>query len=241
LAVSAGKGGEGVTALVSCNHRQAVTTSVIVAKVFGKRHKDVLKAIANLLTDLEGEGISRRSFAPRDYTDERGRTHLMYEMDRDGYSLLAMGFNGRKALKFKTQYIAAFNEIERALRHRENLSWQDQRTGNKIGRRAETDTLARFVEYATAQGSQSARLYYVNVTKMTHQTLNLVKQASPQSLRDTIDAMQLAFLTTAEYLVKQAIEEGMRAGIPYREIYQLAKDRVSTYAATLPIQRQLSA
>lgn len=227
--------------LVSCQHRQAVTTSVIVAQVFGKRHKDVLKAIVNLLADLEGEGVSRRSFALRDYTDERGKTQPMYEMDRDGYSLLAMGFNGRKALRFKTQYIDAFNQMERALLHRENLSWRDQRTGNKIGRRAETDTLARFVEYATAQGSKSARLYYVNVTKMTHQTLNLMKQAAPQSLRDTIDSMELSFLTTAEYLVQQSIEGGMAAGLPYKEIFRLAKDRVSTYAATLPIQRKITA
>lgn len=227
--------------LVSCQHRQAVTTSVIVAQVFDKRHKDVLKAIVNLLADLEGEGVSGRSFAPRDYTDERGKTHPMYEMDRDGYSLLAMGFNGRKALRFKTLYIDAFNQMERALLHRENLSWRDQRTGNKIGRRAETNTLARFVEYATAQGSKSARLYYVNVTKMTHQTLNLMKQAAPQSLRDTIDSMELAFLTTAEYLVQQAIEGGMAAGLPYKEIFRLAKDRVSTYAATLPIQRKITA
>ena len=226
-------------ALVSCQNRQAVTTSVIVAQVFGKRHKDVLKAIANLLADLESEGVSRRSFAPRDYTDERGKTYAMYEMDRDGYSLLAMGFNGRKALRFKTQYIDAFNKMERALLHRENLSWQDQRTGNKIGRRAETDTLARFVAYATAQGSQSARLYFMNVTKMTHQALNLVKQAAPQSLRDTIDSMDLAFLTTAEYLVQQAIEGGMAAGLPYKDIFRLAKERVSTYASTLPIQRQI--
>ena len=227
-------------ALVSCQHRQAVTTSVIVAKVFGKRHKDVLKAIANLVSDLESEGVSRRSFAPRDYTDERGKTYSMYEMDRDGYSLLAMGFNGRKALRFKTQYIDAFNKMERALLHRENLSWQDQRTGNKIGRRAETDTLARFVEYATAQGSQSARLYFMNVTKMTNQALYLVRQAAPQALRDTIDAMELAFLTTAEYLVKQEFEEGMAAGLPYKAIYQRVKDRVTAYAATLPIQRRIT-
>ncbi|ACH39992.1 phage regulatory protein, Rha family [Citrifermentans bemidjiense Bem] len=228
-------------ALVSCQHRQAVTTSVVVAQVFGKRHKDVLRAITNLLADLEGEGVSRRSFAPRDYTDERGKTYQMYEMDRDGYSLLAMGFNGRKALRFKAQYIDAFNKMERALLHRENLSWQDQRTGNKIGRRAETDSLARFVDYATAQGSQSARLYFMNVTKMTHQALNLVRQAAPQSLRDTIDSMELSFLTTAEYLVQQTIEEGMAAGLPYKEIYRLAKDRVTTYAETLPTQRRISA
>jgi len=228
-------------ALVSCQHRQAVTTSVIVAAVFGKRHKDVLKAISNLLADLEGEGVSRRSFAPRDYTDERGKNHQMYEMDRDGYSLLAMGFTGRKALRFKTQYIDAFNKMERSLLYRRNLSWQEQRTGSKIGRRAETDTLARFVEYATVQGSQSARLYYVNVTKMTHQALNLVKQAEPLSLRETIDFMELSFLTTAEYLVQQTIEGGMAAGLPYKEIYRLAKDRVSTYAATLPIQCKLMA
>jgi Rha family phage regulatory protein len=227
-------------ALVSCNNRQAVTTSKLVAQVFGKRHNDVLKAIGNLMADLKSEGVSERSFALRHYTDQRGRTHPMYEMNRDGFTLLAMGFNGRKSLRFKIEYIEAFNRMERALLHRVNLPWQDQRASNKNGRKLMTDTLARFVEYATAQGSQSARLYFMSITRMTYNVLHLMKQAAPESLRDTLDSMQLSFLTTAEYLVEQGIEEGMRAGLHYKDIYRRVKERVSNYAATLPRQRQIS-
>ncbi|BCG46833.1 Phage antirepressor [Citrifermentans bremense] len=227
--------------IVTLQHRQAVTSSLTVANVFRKQHKDVIRAIDNLVADLENEGISQRNFAPREYTDERGKTWPMYEMNRDGFSLLAMGFTGKKALGFKLKYIDAFNHMERLLLNQQNLSWQEQRDGNKIGRRAETDALAEFVDYATAQGSQSARFYYANVTNMTYKALNLVKQSGPQSLRDSIDTMQLSFLTSAEYLIRDVMQTGMAAGIQYRDIFQQAKDAVTAYAATLPGQRLLRA
>ena len=145
-----------------------------------------------MLVDLRAAGVSRLKFKPRDYIDRSGKNCTMYEMNLDGFTLLAMGFTGKKALQFKLQYIDAFNRMERALLNRENLSWQEQRLNSKIARRVETDTLARFIEYATAQGSQNARQYYRNVTKMTHQALNLMKLAGPQSIRDTIDSMQLS-------------------------------------------------
>lgn len=224
--------------LVVCTRREVVTNSLKVSEIFKKKHQHVLEAIRKVECSAE---FSQSNFRPRTYADERGKTWPMFEVTRDGFSFLAMGFTGKRAAVFKERYISAFNQMERVLQNHNNLSWQDHRTGNKIGRRAETDTIARFVDYATSQGSQSARLYYMNVTKMTHQALNLMRQAAPQALRDTIDSMELSFLTTAEYLVQQTIEAAMAAGLPYKDIYRLAKDRVTTYAETLPIQRRISA
>lgn len=225
--------------IVSIQHRKAVTTSLIVAEVFRKQHKDVKKAIENLMAELPEK--DRRNFAPIFVSDSYGRKQPAYEINRDAFTLLAMGFNGKKALMFKLQYIDAFNRMERALLNRENLSWQEQRLNSKIARRVETDSIARFVDYATDQGSQNARLYYMNVTKMTHQALSIMKQAGPQSIRDTIDSMQLSFLTTAEYMIQQVLEDGMTAGLHYKDIFRLAKDLITSYAATLPLQRLISA
>lgn len=225
--------------IVNIQHRQAVTTSLKIAEVFGKKHKDVLRAIERISADLPE--VSRRNFAPRDYTDERGKTWKTYEVNRDGFTLLAMGFTGKKALIFKLQFIEAFNKMEKALLNQLNLSWQEQRAESKTARRVATDTIARFVDYAANQGSTSARMYYQNITKMTHNALFLVKQASPRPFRDMLDNMQLSFLTTAEYLIQQAIEDGMTAALHYRDIYQLARQRVEHYAEHLPKQRLLMA
>ena len=90
------------------------TTSVDVARHFGKRHDDVLKAIRNLLPQLPDGGV--RNFAETPYTDpQNGQQYPAYRITRDGFTLLAMGFTGKKALAFKLAYIDAFNRMEAEL------------------------------------------------------------------------------------------------------------------------------
>lgn len=90
-------------------HRNQVTTSSLdVAEYFGKQHKDVLKAIQNLECSDE---FSRRNFAPIFYKDSYGRKQPAYEMTKDGFAFLAMGFTGKKAAEFKERYINAFNRM----------------------------------------------------------------------------------------------------------------------------------
>ena len=86
---------------------QITTTSNQVAEHFGKRHADVIRAIRKLDAPAE---FTERNFALSEFTDSTGRVLPAYRITRDGFTLLAMGFNGTKALKFKLAYIAAFNE-----------------------------------------------------------------------------------------------------------------------------------
>jgi Rha family phage regulatory protein len=90
-----------------------VTTSLKVAEIFGKRHKDVLRAIREI--DCPEE-FWRRNFAPRDYVDSRGKTQSMYEMTKDGFMFLVMGFTGAEASAFKIAFIWRFNQMERIIR-----------------------------------------------------------------------------------------------------------------------------
>lgn len=95
--------------LVQDHNGQPMTTSLVVAQVFGKMHKDVLKAIEKLVEE------DVRNFAPMSYLDSYGRSQRMYLMDRDAFTLLAMGFTGSSALEWKKKYIHAFNEMETRL------------------------------------------------------------------------------------------------------------------------------
>lgn len=97
--------------LVIMHNKQAVTTSLRVAEVFGKDHKHVLETISN----LAAEKSAAKFFAEATY-DNRGKQYPMYYMNRDGFTLLAMGFTGKKALQFKIQYIQAFNSMEDTLK-----------------------------------------------------------------------------------------------------------------------------
>lgn len=87
--------------------------STQVAEFFGKLHKDVLKAIRNLISSAPE--LNERNFAPVEIKDSKGELRPAFRMDRKGFVLLAMGFTGEQALKFKIAYIDAFDRMEAQL------------------------------------------------------------------------------------------------------------------------------
>lgn len=101
------------TEIVVVQNNQAVTTSLQVAETFGKEVKHVNEAIKNLMVE---NSTVKNMFHESTYTNERGKEYPMYYMNRDGFTLLAMGFTGKKAMKFKIQYINQFNQMEEQLK-----------------------------------------------------------------------------------------------------------------------------
>ena len=103
------------------------TTSLEIAKVFEKNHKDVLRTIMCL--DLP-QDFGRRNFAPSEYSwvNNLGKEvkSKMYLITRDGFTLLAMGFTGAKAMQFKIAYIEAFNTMEAKLREQQTTPVQPE-------------------------------------------------------------------------------------------------------------------
>lgn len=95
--------------LVIMKNRQAVTTSLQVSVNFKKRHDHILRDVDAMKKDVPNFG---EMFSQATTTDSYGRERRIYYMNRDGFSLLAMGFTGKKALQFKLKYIKAFNEME---------------------------------------------------------------------------------------------------------------------------------
>jgi anti-repressor protein len=93
--------------LVELINNKATTTSLKVANFFGKDHSKVLRDIKAIL-DKDTES----NFGLSEYKDQSGKTNPMYIIDKDGFTLLAMGFTGQKAFQFKKDYIKAFNELE---------------------------------------------------------------------------------------------------------------------------------
>ena len=98
---------------------QVLTNSLLVAEKFGKEHKHVLDAIRELIQGC-AETSADPMFVETIYVNEQNRQEYpMFVMNRDGFTLLAMGFTGKKALKFKLDYIAAFNAMEKALKEQQ--------------------------------------------------------------------------------------------------------------------------
>lgn len=110
--------------LVHQSGDRLIVTTLEISNHFGKRHDDVLKAIKNLECSQE---FSRRNFAGTSYNDSQNKPRPMYEITRDGFTFLCMGFTGPQAAVWKERYIEAFNQMEAALRG--NYPAQQQQIG----------------------------------------------------------------------------------------------------------------
>ena len=206
--------------LVGVFKNDAVTTSLRVAEVFEKRHNNVLKAIENLVVGLLKNEQTPQMFFKSTYIDnQNSQKYPMYRMNRDGFSLLVMGFTGKKALEWKLKYIHAFNEMEKLLLEKQSDAWKQARIAGKLTRHSETGTIKKLVEYAKTQGSEHADMLYVVYSRLADKIAGINK-------RDLSNAKQLNTLDEVENMIIHVIELGMTQGKQYREIFQDCKQRL---------------
>lgn len=209
------------------------TTSLQVAKSFEKAHKHVLRAIDNL--DCSDE-FRNKNFMKENIINSRGRQYESYSITRDGFSFLCMGFTGKKAAKWKELFIEAFNMMEsKLLKDNDRQGWKAARLQGKAVRRSTTDTIKELVDYATSMGSKNAETYYANVTRMEYKALGLLEQSKSVTgnFRDTLDIMEIGYLQVAESVATVAIQQGLQDKLHYKDIYALAKQRVTEYAESI--------
>lgn len=205
--------------LVYLKNDVAVCDSLQVAEKFNKRHDKVLRAIDDLLESLPKIGECNKLFTQSRRKAKNGQMYRMYLMNRDGFSLLAMGFTGKEALEWKFKYIRAFNQMERLIQEKGTAAYQIADQAEKATRKAETDVIKEFVEYARAQGSTHADHYYSNYTRLAYKAAGITDKT-------TAAGLQLDELSLVEHLITHTLKAGMAAGYSYRDIYQTCKDRL---------------
>lgn len=205
------------------NYRhQALTTSLIVAERFGKRHDDVLKAIRNLNCSDEFRFLN---FAEATYSKVQGNVtykYPMYRMTWKGFSFLAMGFTGQKAAEWKERFLDAFEYMATALGRQESLFWQETRQHNKAGRFNLTDAIAEFVNYAKNSGSENAQWYFKSITR----AINKAAFGSETINRNLLSEKELYWLTAFEYDLADILFHEIDTGTEYHEIFFRVKDRI---------------
>lgn len=202
--------------LVTIMKNNAVVSSLDVAAHFHKRHDRVLQTIEEQYGDLH-EFVEM--FYKKSAPDSYGRKQKVYYMNRDGFSLLVMGFTGKKALEWKLKFIAAFNAMEKLLAERQTAVWLETRKAGKLTRKSETDVIKELIQYAKAQGSRNADMLYMTYSKMANKIAGISK-------RDLASVKQLNILDELESMIYHTIKLGMVAGKHYKEIYQDCKRRL---------------
>ena len=131
---------------VQNNNGELLVSSREVAENFNKEHKNVKRDIRKLISSNLSVSIM---FAENMYIDSKSRIQTEFIMNRDGFSLLAMSFNGKEALEWKLKYINAFNKMEMELREKNILKIQN------IENRVENLENTMTIDYEQAQNLRS--------------------------------------------------------------------------------------
>ena len=150
---------------------------------------------------------------------QNGERYIKYLMNRDGFSLLVMGFTGKKAMDWKLKYIEAFNKMETVIRQKSTNVWVETRQYGQLTRKAECDTIKKLVEYAKSQGSEHSDKLYMTYSKLANKMSGITN-------RDESTVEQLNTLTLMENIILHVIDMGILAQKHYKDIYQDCKHRM---------------
>lgn len=135
--------------LVFKSNDQVVTTSRNVARDFGKSHREVLRAIDNMASDGVVQNWATLFFETTYIHEQNKQEYRQFLMNRDGFTLLVMGFTGKTAMKFKLDYMNAFNEMEKQLQQPRVLTDKEQLKASMRLSLEATETLEQHDERIT--------------------------------------------------------------------------------------------
>lgn len=210
--------------ILSTQNGEPVASSRDVAKRFGKEHKHVLAAIRQLLV---AENSATKFFHETAF-EYRGQKFPEYLMNRDGFSLLAMGFTGKEAVQWKLKYIEAFNQMEKQLaaQHKEQQAAQDANIQSAIDRvieaRKELDKSTAFLDECR-KGREESKAQYMQIKALcgqmkavyskdcnTVRTMEEVVRNSQSILTSAIDSLTIV---AKGYPFYAALMDSLLAGL----------------------------
>ena len=232
-----------MTALVETKHGEAFADSALIAKKFGMKHNKLISVVENVFSDYPDlRGSSNTPHLVEKYLTEvriyHGQTYTAYMMNRAFFSLVAMRFTTKPAREWQRKFNAAFYQLENQLllikSHQHDQQWLAQRSQTKLLRKAESEVIELFVEYATFQGSQNANNYYRLITTATYHALGLIQYKQPP-IRNTLNALQLSWLVTMESVVQASLRKYMSLNVHYKQIYKLVVNDIRQYGALLTL------
>jgi len=199
--------------------------SRLLAPELNHRHRTIFENILKYKDQFKTLGLLPFKTEAVSNEDARGVKYQKFALLNEGqcYFLLTLMRNNDVIVEKKAKLVQAFLQAKDQL-----VLHELARIEGKAVRRTETDAIKSLVEYASAKGSSNANMYYANITRMTNNLLGI-----EAGKRDQLDHKTLQQIKVAETIVEMAIRDGLKAELPYKEIYKLCKDRVSSIASVL--------
>jgi Rha family phage regulatory protein len=157
--------------VVHVYRNQVTTSSLDVADYFGKQHKSVLRAIQNLECSEE---FRRLNFAPSSYVNEQNKKQPCFEITKDGFTMLAFGFTGKKAAEFKERYINAFNRMLEGI----TPDRQEAIKNKRAAHRGMTDAVK---EVKQQEGKEAKVYHFINENLLCNEAAFGIRKAIDES------------------------------------------------------------
>jgi Rha family phage regulatory protein len=209
--------------VVTISNGVPTTTSFKVAEKFGKRHDHVLRDIDNIIASLE-QFEDTESQLPKigelEIIDKNALgkifTRRYFSLDRDAFSLLVMGFTGQKALKFKLDFLQAFNALEAEV--------LEQAHGQQTGPIDPDDTIALFSALQAKVEQYGETVKLLAPKKKPGMSIRYNSQA----ITKVAKKLNLRFRGLLEQLISEGILEKRNSGLGYwveSSMQQLFHDR----------------
>lgn len=197
---------------------RAVCTSLDVAETFEKRHNNVLADVRTIQRQISSAEFSAL-FQEETYVAENGKKNPVFIMSRDGFTLLAMGYTGEKAMRFKLAYIAQFNAMEDALQGK----LMERQKGIAV-RQALTKALQQSNEdsrmHGHAYSTYTNCIYKVLFGMDAKQLRDKFRISKNDGLRDCFTPEELRAMQSMECLVSGLVDCGWE--------YQKIKEFIQT-------------
>lgn len=224
--------------LVFIQNEQPITTSLKVAEVFEKQHKDVLEKIRFLAAEISATKLEdgyNPQFCEKTYLDERGKIYPMYEMNRDGFTELVGNMNGVKAREWKRKYHAAFNKMEQKLREvliereaeRRSAEYLEVRNATKVGYKKLAETIHQvLVPLAREQGSDTEeKFFHINYARSINKRLGIKAKS-----RDKLPVGKLYEVEKMQSMAEVSIKGLAAKGEDIHQIYRSTDQTLENYA-----------
>ena len=201
--------------------------SRLLANQLDTRHRTIFESIIKYESELLSISLLPIQTESVKTENSRGAKIQKYALLNEDqcYFVLTLMRNNDKVVALKLKLVKAFRDARKQLAERDIARLE----GKKV-RRDETDAIKELVDYAIANGSENAKFYYANITKMTNDVLGIDK-----GMRDTLDKRQLSVLAMIEISVSIAINDGLKAELTYKQVFALCKDRISELSPLLKI------
>ena len=208
--------------LVIVNGKDIFTTSIIISENLNLKHDNVVALLKKY-----GE-IPELALFETEKLSTKGRAIINYLLtEEQALILVSLMKNTAEVIKFKVNLVKAFIKYRRIAQHtiiqKQNTEWIEKRQDTKVMRRECTDVIQEFIAYAKAQGSKSAEKYYMNFSRMELTGLFLI-----------MNIRQLHLIEMADEAVAISLKDSMSKNIPYKECYQIAKDRICLLSQIFP-------